>query len=60
MSIGITEIALIGLLAIIFISPERTKDYIKRWYKMRNDIKQAKKEVQEELNNAGDILKDET
>ena len=45
MQIGITEILLIFVLALIFIKPENMKDYSKKFFEMKEQIKEAKKEI---------------
>ncbi len=58
MSIGITELLLIGIIAIVFLNPSKVKDYVKKWYQVTGEIKKAKQEVEDEMVDLKETLKE--
>lgn len=58
MRIGIAELIVIAIIILIFVKPDKIKDYYKAFYKAKNAVHDAKKEVQDELGEVREI-KDE-
>ncbi len=58
MSLGITELLLIGIIVLVFLNPAKVKDYVKKWYQVTGEIKKAKQEVEDEIGDLKETLKE--